>query len=62
MRTRADARRVEIQRLWSEGASLKTIGVALDSTSNSVGVEIARMRADGWDLPHRYRLRSKAVA
>lgn len=49
-------RRTEIQRLWAEGRKLREIAAAMDSTQGAIGVEITKMRADGWDLPHRIRV------
>ena len=61
-RGRVDARRSEIQKLWSEGASLNEIAAALNTTRASVGVECHRMRAAGWELPYRNPGYSKAAA
>lgn len=58
---RAGERREFIARRWSEGALTREIAVELGSTKAAVGVQIARMRADGWDLPHRYRRRADAA-
>ena len=49
-----DLRRQMIAELWGEGASLKGIADALGTTPRTVGVEMARMRADGWALPYRH--------
>lgn len=48
-----DARRDQIAALYREGGTLAIIAGELDSTTGSIGVELARMRADGWDLPYR---------
>lgn len=54
-------RRNAIQERWMAGESIRQIASAIGSTPNSVGVEMARMRADGWELPFRYH-RAKAAA
>lgn len=46
-------RRATILQMWNEGASLKEIAQALDSTPGSVSVSISRMRAKGYELPYR---------
>lgn len=48
------ARRAEIQRLWDSGLMIREIAEELDTTSNTIGVEMARMRKDGWKLEYRY--------
>jgi transposase len=54
------ARRGRIGEMWRAGASRRAIAAALQSTPQSIGVEIARMRGDGWDLP--YRRKSEVAA
>lgn len=39
--------------MWRDGASQRAIAEALGTTENTVGTEFWRMRAAGWDLPHR---------
>jgi transposase len=56
-----DTRRVaerahQIERWWAEGVSRKEIAARLGWTDNHVSVEFARLRADGFDLPYRYKL------
>lgn len=46
-------RRGLIEGMWADGWTLREITAALNTTKATVAVEIARMRADGWDLPHR---------
>jgi transposase len=46
-------RRERIAALWCEGQTLTEIAAALDSTPASIGVTLAHMREDGWDLPYR---------
>jgi DNA-binding CsgD family transcriptional regulator len=50
---RAAARYERIAALWREGASLKEIAAALDSTPQSIAVTVNRLRSRGWDLPYR---------
>lgn len=47
------SRRSLIAELWRQGKLIREIASALDSTPGSIGAEMAHMRADGWDLPHR---------
>jgi hypothetical protein len=54
------ARCERIAALWHDGATIAAIADDIGSTPGSVGVDIHRMRADGWDLP--YRRARKAVA
>jgi hypothetical protein len=51
-------RRRAIADMWARGLSIRAIAAELDSTAGSIGVEIVRMRKDGWALPHRYRVRA----
>lgn len=53
-----ERRRNAIERLWHEGLKIREIAEELDTTPQTVGVEIHHMRADGRDVPHRYRARS----
>ena len=54
-------RRRRIEMLWLQGATLAQIAEEIASTPSAVGVELARMRAEGdWSLPYR-RPRRKAV-
>jgi hypothetical protein len=50
---RRQAQRRLTQEMWLRGASLREIALALGTTTNSVGVKIARMRNAGWDMPWR---------
>jgi DNA-binding CsgD family transcriptional regulator len=52
-RTAVDDKRTQIQRLWCQGATLREIAAALGTTANSIGTQMTRMRAEGWDLPYR---------
>jgi hypothetical protein len=47
------ARRQTIAGLFNDGASLKAIAEFMDSTVASIGVELVRMRRDGWNVPPR---------
>lgn len=40
---------------WASGATLKQIAATEGMTKNWVGVEINRLRSEGYDLPYRYR-------
>lgn len=42
--------------LWARGESISTIAAALDTTTNTLGVRIHRMRGQGYDLPYRRRV------
>jgi transposase len=59
---RTHRRRERIALMWNAGASVSRIARALDTTSNTINVEIDRMRKDGWDVPHRRPRRAKAAA
>jgi hypothetical protein len=52
-RTQREQRRIRIAALWNDGATLRGIAEALDSTPPSIGVEMAAMRKAGWALPYR---------
>lgn len=52
----ADLRRRTVQVMWMDGAKLREIADTLGITVNTVGVTMARMRADGWDLPLRHAM------
>ncbi len=53
-RSELAAERAElIIRRWGQGLSLRDIAAELGSTPGSVGVDIARLRGAGRDLPHR---------
>jgi hypothetical protein len=41
--------------MWEAGMKQREIAAALDSTTASIGATMAHMRAEGWDLPYRYR-------
>ena len=49
------AKRREIQRRWLAGEPVAAIAAALRTSPGAIGVEMARMRAEGWELPHRRR-------
>jgi len=51
---RARERTETIVRMWGEGATLREIATVLDSTKATVGVDIARLRKRGYDLPYRW--------
>lgn len=52
--TAQETRHRTIERLWREGATLREIAAALESTPASVGVSMVRMRQAGhYDLPYR---------
>lgn len=42
-----------IQLAWEDGLSMLEIADVLDTTRNTIGTDMARMRAAGWDLPRR---------
>lgn len=50
----------ELQSLWAEGRSMPEIRAAFGWTHGHLSVEMTRMRAAGWDLPHRYKLGATA--
>lgn len=53
----------QIVEWWAEGLSLREIASRLGWTTNTLGTTMARMRAEGYDLPHRYAMRDgKRVA
>lgn len=64
---RADTRRhaereATIRAMWAENATLADIATALDTSTSSIGVDIARMRKRGVDVPYRQpRSRPRAV-
>lgn len=41
--------------LWHDGRTIRQIAAALDTTPGTIGVEITRMRREGWDVPYRHR-------
>lgn len=52
-RARAERRRL-ISELWHEGLAVREIAAKVGAANaNSLGVEMARMRNTGWDLPPR---------
>lgn len=52
------ARKSCIQDMWHEGRTLAEIAAALDTTVDSLGVTMVRMRRQGWELPYRYTVRN----
>lgn len=52
-----ERRRTAIERLWREGLKIREIAEELNTTPNTVGVEIQRMRTDGRDVPYRQKRR-----
>lgn len=52
-RLRLAARRAVIEQMYRRGEPYTAIAARLGSTVNAVGVEMARMRNEGWDLPYR---------
>lgn len=57
----AETRRVverahRIERWWAEGLTRREIGERLGWSDSRIGVEFARLRAAGFNLPYRYRL------
>jgi len=52
-RERRERKRGTIQHLWIAGATIRQISEAVDTTPGAIGVEMAHMRRDGWDLPFR---------
>lgn len=50
------ARRSLIEGMWADGWTMREIAGALGTTRDSLSVTMVRMRRDGWDLPHRYRM------
>lgn len=56
-------RALEIERLWKDGRSLKEIAAHFDWSVNHVGVEIVRIRQNGWaDLPYRHARPARQAA
>jgi DNA-directed RNA polymerase specialized sigma24 family protein len=55
---RKERRRAGIVEGWGEGLTLRAIAARLGSTPESVGVEMVRMRAEGYDLPRRRRAKA----
>lgn len=51
--TRLHERAVEIEVRWKEDQSMQEIADALGITRNSLGSMMTRLRARGYDLPHR---------
>ncbi len=47
-------RQERIAEMWAAGETLRSIADALGATAKSIGSEMARMRAAGWDLPRRH--------
>lgn len=45
-----------IVELWNRGESISTIAAALDTTTNTLGVRISRLRSEGYDIPYRRRV------
>lgn len=57
----ATARRTRtIERLWAEGYTLKQIAAVFGWSMGHVAVEFHRARANGADLPYRYRTGKRA--
>ena len=54
------ARRLIIEALWNGGCPAREIAERLGTSAASIGVEVFRMRADGWDLPRRIRQKRAA--
>jgi hypothetical protein len=52
-RAARDLRRAMIADLWGRGATRRTIAAAIGTTPGTIGVEVIRMRHDGWDLAKR---------
>ncbi len=48
-----------IAKMWAEGATHQEIADALGYVCNGIGVQVARARAAGWDLPARSSGRRK---
>lgn len=46
-------RRQQIVELWHQGLTLRQIAGALDTTRESVGATVSKMRLEGFDLPYR---------
>lgn len=53
-----EVRRQRIVALWAEGRSMREIEKELGCTHGHLSVEMFRMREQGYDLPHRYRVRN----
>lgn len=47
------ARRADLAEMWEDGLSLNEIAAHMGITRGYVGVMMARMRADGWQLSYR---------
>jgi transposase len=59
----AEDRRELTIALYREGLPLKVIADRLDTTINSLGVDLVRLRKQGYDLPYRYTMKDgKRVA
>lgn len=52
----AEQRRWALIKMWNGGATIREMAAALDTTLNTMGVWMARLRADGYPLPHRYNI------
>lgn len=42
-----------IQALWKEGRTTREMAILFDTTEGSIRATVGKMRADGWDMPHR---------
>ena len=51
----------KVEKMWREGRTMSFIAKKLDWTTNQLGVQMAYMRAAGWDLPHRRKPRTGAT-
>lgn len=48
------SRERRIAYLWERGWTQREIADELETTRGSIGVQIAQMRREGWDLPYHY--------
>lgn len=53
-RARRDARWDQIEAMWADGLSMAVISGSLGMSYEHVGVDMAKMRATGRDLPYRH--------
>jgi DNA-binding CsgD family transcriptional regulator len=49
-----EAKRARIAQLWADGAPMNEIAAAIGTNRNTLGTQMSRMRAAGWELPYRH--------
>ena len=52
---RDDGQRAELVRRWNAGESIPQIMAAMGLSKGALSSKLARLRAQGYDLPYRYR-------